>query len=220
MIRVLIADDQALVRHGLRLILAPEPDIDVIAEADDGVAAIAAIAKTSPDVALMDIRMPRLDGVQATQQLVNAGSAARVLMLTTFGGEPFVYAALRAGASGFLLKTAPPERLIQAVRTVAAGEALLDPTVTRRLVERYVTQPAPSENRPAALGALTDREVEVLVCVARGRTNAEIAANLYLSEATVKTYVHRILAKLALRDRAQMVIAAYECGLVRPGAQL
>lgn len=218
MIRVLIADDQALVRHGLRLILAAEPDIDVVAEAEDGAAALTAIANTSPDVSLMDIQMPRLDGVQATRHLVNAGSATRVLMLTTFGGEPFVYAALRAGASGFLLKTAPPDRLVQGVRVVASGEALLDPAVTRRLVEQYVTQPAPSEHRPSTLSPLADREVDVLACVARGRTNAEIADDLFLSEATVKTYIHRILTKLALRDRAQMVIAAYESGLVRPGS--
>lgn len=219
MIRILIADDQELVRHGLRLILASEPDLDVVAEAGDGAEALAAVATTSPNVALMDIRMPRLDGVAATRQLVEAGSATKVLMLTTFGGEPFVYAALRAGASGFLLKTAPAHRLINAVRTVASGEALLDPSVTRRLVERYVSQPAPSDTRPTALGRLTDREIEVLTQTARGLANSEIAAELHLSEATVKTYVGRILTKLDLRDRAQMVIAAYESGLVRPGAR-
>jgi DNA-binding NarL/FixJ family response regulator len=219
-IRVLIADDQQLVRHGLRLILASEPDLDVVAEAGDGVEALAAIAATSPDVALMDIRMPRLDGVAATRQLMDAGSATKVLMLTTFGGEPFVYAALQAGASGFLLKTAPAQRLINAVRTVATGEALLDPSVTRQLVERYVSQPAPSDARPTALGPLTDREIDVLSQIARGLANVEIAKELHLSEATVKTYVGRILTKLGLRDRTQMVITAYETGLVRPGRKI
>ncbi len=217
MIRVLIADDQTLVRHGLRLILATEPDIDVVAEARDGQEALTRIAESAPDVALMDIRMPVLDGVATTRQLAQAGSATRVLVLTTFGGEQFVYAALRAGASGFLLKTAPPERLVAAIRTVAAGDALLDPSVTRRLIEGYVRQPPPGEQRPSRLTGLTDREVEVLRLVARGRANPEIATDLHISEATVKTYIGRILAKLDLRDRAQMVVAAYESGLVRAG---
>jgi DNA-binding NarL/FixJ family response regulator len=216
-IRVLIADDQDLVRHGLRLIIASEPDLEVVAEAGNGVQALTAVAACAPDVVLMDIQMPQLDGVQATRRLVDSGSPAKVLMLTTFGGEPYIYAALRAGASGFLLKTAPAERLVTAGRTVAGGDALLDPSVTRRLVERYVSQPPPSESRPALLMPLTDRETEVLTQIARGLANAEIASTLHLSEATVKTYIGRILAKLGLRDRAQMVIAAYESGLVRPG---
>ena len=218
MTSVVIVDDQTLVRHGLRLIIGSEPDFEVVGEAGDGNEALDLIARCQPDVALMDIRMPNLDGVEACKRLSKAGSSTRVLMLTTFGGEDFVYAALRAGASGFLLKTAPPDRLIGAIRTVADGEALLDPQVTRRLIETYVDQPPPGQQRSSALPPLTDRETDVLREVARGASNSEIASTLHLSEATVKTYIGRILTKLSLRDRAQMVVTAYETGLVRPGA--
>jgi DNA-binding NarL/FixJ family response regulator len=216
-ITVVIADDQTLVRHGLHLILDSEDDLLVVGEAADGHEAVALVDRLSPDVVLMDIRMPGLDGVAACRQLVAARPSTRVLMLTTFGGDEYVYAALRAGASGFLLKTAPPEQLAAAIRTVVRGEALLDPQVLRRLIEGYVSQPPLGSGPPRALAALTEREIEVLREVGRGAANAEIGRTLHLSEATVKTYVGRILAKLGLRDRAQMVVAAYESGLIRPG---
>jgi DNA-binding NarL/FixJ family response regulator len=216
-ITVVVADDQTLVRHGLHLILDAETDLDVVGEAADGREAVDLVERLSPDVVLMDIRMPGLDGVEACRRLVSARSPTRVLVLTTFGGDEYVYAALRAGASGFLLKTAPPEQLIAAIRTVVRGEALLDPHVLRRLIEGYVEQPPPGNGPPRALAPLTEREVDVLREVGRGAANAEIARSLHLSEATVKTYVGRILGKLQLRDRAQMVVAAYESGLIRPG---
>ena len=217
MISVLLADDQAMVRAGFRLILSAEPDITVAGEAADGVQAVAAARRLRPDVTLMDVRMPRLDGIAATRQLLENGLApTRVVVLTTFDVDSHVYDALRAGASGFLLKNAPPEDLVQAIRVVAAGAALLDPAVTRRVIEEFARTPATGP-RPAEVNRLTDRELEVLHLVARGLSNAEIAATLVVSEATVKTHVARMLDKLRLRDRVQAVVYAYEHGLVRPG---
>jgi DNA-binding NarL/FixJ family response regulator len=217
-IRVLLADDQAMVRAGFRLILAAEPDITVVGEAADGMQAVAAARRLRPDVTLMDIRMPRLDGIAATRLLVREDPAAtRVVVLTTFDVDSHVYDALRAGASGFLLKAAPPEDLVQAIRVVADGAGLLDPAVTRRVIEQFARSPTPAPV-PAEVATLTERELEVLHQVARGLSNAEIAASLVVSEATVKTHVARMLAKLRLRDRVQAVVYAYECGLVHPGA--
>ncbi|TQS29056.1 response regulator transcription factor [Microbispora sp. KK1-11] len=218
MIRVLLVDDQALVRGGFRSILEGQDDIEVVGEAVDGVEAIDRGSVLQPDVILMDIRMPRLDGIEATRHLLNGSTCrARILILTTFDEDEYVYQALRAGASGFLLKSAPPRELAGAVRTVAAGEALLAPEITRRMIEDYVRRPRPGSDRPAGLETLTPRELEVLRLIARGRSNAEIAAELFLSGPTVKTHVTRILAKLGLRDRVQAVVFAYECGLVHPG---
>ncbi len=214
--RVLLADDQSLVRAGFRKILESEPGIEVVAEASDGDEAVAAARRFDPDVVLMDVRMPRLDGIAATRLITAAGLPARVLMLTTFGHDEYVYDALRAGASGFLLKDAPPEDLIDAVRIVARGDALLDPAVTRSVVEAFARMPETSE--PAALAELTAREREVLALLARGLSNAEICDRLVVSEGTAKTHVARVLGKLGLRDRVQAVILAYECGLVRPGS--
>jgi DNA-binding NarL/FixJ family response regulator len=216
-IRVLVADDQTIVREGLRLILDAQPDIEVVAEAGDGQAALRAVAEHQPDVVLMDIRMPGMDGLQATERLLRAGSTARVLVLTTFGHDEYLYAAMRAGASGFLLKDSPRHQLLHAVRTVAEGEALLDPALTRRLIEDWVRRPPPSAGVPEALRRLTARELEVFTELARGRSNAEIAADMVLSETTVKTHVAHVLGKLGLRDRVQAVVLGYETGLVRPG---
>jgi DNA-binding NarL/FixJ family response regulator len=216
-IRVVIADDQALVRGGFRSILDGQEDVEVVGEAADGAEAIDAVARLHPDVVLMDIRMPGLDGLEATRRIVADGAAARILVLTTFDVDEYVYEAMRAGASGFLLKTAPPRQLSEAVRTVAAGDALLAPTVTRRLVEQFVRRPPPGARVPPGLDALTDREVEVLRLVSRALSNAEIADQLVVSEATVKSHVNRILGKLSLRDRAQAIVLAYESGLVAPG---
>jgi DNA-binding NarL/FixJ family response regulator len=212
--RVLIADDQALVRAGFRMILEAQPDIRVVAEAADGEAAIRLTRRHAPDVVLMDVRMPRMDGIEATRRL--SGSTSRILMLTTFDLDAYVYAAMKAGACGFLLKDDPPESLLAAIRAAARGDALLAPAITRRLVEEFVRRPQPgvSDER---LGVLTPREREVLERMGRGRSNAEIAAELFLSEATVKTHVTRVLTKLHLRDRAQAVVLAYESGLLRPG---
>jgi DNA-binding NarL/FixJ family response regulator len=215
---VLLADDQALVRGGFRLILDAQDDIEVVGEADDGRAAVERARELRPDVVLMDVRMPVLDGIAATRTVMGERLAGNVLVLTTFDEDRVVYDALRAGASGFLLKTAPPAQLVEAVRTVAAGEALLASSVTRRLVEDFVRRPPPGEEAPERLRVLTEREREVLALIAAGRSNAEIAAELFLSGATVKTHVNRILSKLDLRDRVQAVVLAYECGLVRPGA--
>jgi DNA-binding NarL/FixJ family response regulator len=215
-ISVLLADDQELVRGGFRLILDAQDGIEVVAEAGDGRAAIDQAARFHPDVVLMDVRMPELDGIAATRAVVSEGLAAHVLVLTTFDEDRVVYDALKAGASGFLLKTAPPARLVEAVRVVAAGETLLAPGITRRLIEEYVRRPAPGE-LDARLADLTDRELEVLKLVARGLSNGEIAAALVVSGATVKTHVNRILGKLGVRDRVQAVVAAYETGLVRAG---
>jgi DNA-binding NarL/FixJ family response regulator len=216
MIDVLLADDEAMVREGFRLILESEPDIRVAGEAADGVEALRQAGVLKPDVVLMDIRMPNLDGLEATRRLVAADSA-RVLVLTTFDNDEYVYEALKSGASGFMLKSAPRDQLIAAVRVVAAGEQLLAPAITRRLIEEYVRRPPPGATRPAALDELSDRELDVLELIARGRSNSEIAQELFISEATVKTHIGRVFAKLGLRDRAQAVVIAYESGLVRVG---
>ena len=218
-IRLLIADDQALVRAGFRMILDAEPDLEIAAEASDGLEALAAVDKFTIDVALMDIRMPNLDGIEATRRLVERSPATHVLMLTTFDLNEYVYEALRAGAAGFLLKDAPPEQLVDAIRVVAAGESLLAPSITRRVIEAFVRRPPPREGLPEQVSSLTAREVEVLRLIASGRSNAEIATELFLGETTVKTHVARILQKLGLRDRVQAVVLAYETGLVQPGAE-
>jgi DNA-binding NarL/FixJ family response regulator len=217
MTSILLADDQALVRGGFKLILDAQPDFDIAGEADDGRAAIERARELRPDVVLMDVRMPVLDGIAATRIVVSERLAQHVLVLTTFDEDRIVYDALAAGASGFLLKTAPPAQLVDAVRTVAAGEALLAPTVTWRLIEEYVRRPPPGGAVTDRLEELTDRELEVLTLMARGLSNSEIAASLFVSGATVKTHVNRVLSKLDLRDRVQAVVFAYEHGLVRPG---
>jgi DNA-binding NarL/FixJ family response regulator len=214
-LRVALVDDQALVRAGLRMVVESEPGLEVVGEAGDGRQAVEVVAATAPDVVLMDVRMPDVDGIEATRRIVGAGSPSRVLMLTTFDLDELVYAALQAGASGFLLKEAPPEQLIAGIRTVAAGEQLLAASVTRRLIERFSAAGLPAP--PPSLEALTARELEVLQLVARAMTNAEIAAELFVTEATVKTHVARMLMKLGLRDRVQAVVLAYESGLVRAG---
>lgn len=218
MIRVVLVDDQAMVRAGFRMILETEPDITVVGEAGDGREALDVVTRSAPDVVLMDVRMPLMDGIEATAALTASGGPARVLMLTTFDLEDYVYAALRAGASGFLLKDAPAEQLVNAVRVIAEGDALLAPSVTRLLIDEVSRRPAldPVAVAPG-LGDLTDRELEVLRLVARGLSNAEIAHQLYLGEATVKTHVGRVLTKLSLRDRVQAVVLAYEAGIVTPG---
>ena len=218
MIGVLIADDEALVRGGFRAMLASQADIEVLGEAGDGGEAVEMARELRPDVVLMDVRMPNLDGLEAARRILSDPEtrSARVLMLTTFDRNVYVYEALKAGASGFLLKDAPPERLTEAVRTVAAGESLLAPPIVRRLIEEYVHQPPPGQGAPPELADLSGRETEVLRLIARGRSNAEIAQELVLSHATVKTHVASILGKLALRDRVQAVVLAYETGLVRP----
>jgi DNA-binding NarL/FixJ family response regulator len=214
-LRVVVVDDQALMRTGFRMILE-SAGIEVVAEAENGREAITTVAATNPDVVLMDIRMPELDGVEATRHITASGSTARVLILTTFDLDEYVYRALRAGAAGFLLKDTPPEKLIDAVRVVAAGEALLAPSVTRRLVEEFAA--TTSDTTPVSgLDELTERETEVLRAMARGLSNAEIAEALFVGETTVKTHVGRVLMKLSVRDRVQAVVAAYESGLIRPG---
>jgi DNA-binding NarL/FixJ family response regulator len=215
-IRVLIADDERLVRAGFRRILDDERDIQVVAEAADGEEAIARAAEYRPDVVLMDMRMPTVNGIAATRRIVTDESAPRVLVLTTFDLDEYVYSALQAGASGFLLKDAPEEQLLAAIRVVSAGGALFSPAVTRRLIDEFSRRREVTE-RTASIDALTPRENEVLVLVAQGLSNAEIATELVLSEHTAKTHVARILGKLGLRDRAQAVVVAYESGLVRPG---
>jgi DNA-binding NarL/FixJ family response regulator len=217
-ISVLIADDQALVRGGLRMIVDAQEDMEVVGEAENGAEAVATAERLEPDVVLMDIRMPDLDGIAATGRLADHGPAqTRVLVLTTFDEDQVVYEAMRAGASGFLLKSAPPARLAEAIRVIAAGEALLAPSITRRLVEDFVRRPPPGSEAPAGLAELTDREREVLALIARGLSNAEIADELVVSGATVKTHVNRLLGKLSLRDRVQAVVLAYETGFVQPG---
>jgi DNA-binding NarL/FixJ family response regulator len=217
MIRVLIADDQALVRGGFRMILEAQNDIEVVGEASDGHEVLEQARDLRPDVVLMDIRMPELDGLEATRRLLRGGGSTRVLMLTTFDVDEYVYEAMKAGASGFLLKDVRPEQLAEAVRIVAAGDTLLASTVTRRLVEEFVRRPAPGAGPPDAVSELTDRELEVLKLIARGLSNAQIADTLFVGEATVKTHVTHILAKLRLHDRVQAVVLAYESGLVQPG---
>ncbi|MDG4788481.1 response regulator transcription factor [Micromonospora sp. WMMD1102] len=220
MIRVLVADDQAMVRQGFGALLAAQPDLLVVGDAANGAEAVTAARRLDPDVVLMDIRMPVLDGLAATRQLLGGRPEAdrpRVLVLTTFDLDDYVYEALRAGASGFLLKDAPAADLVHAVRVVAAGEALLAPTVTRRLIAEFAARPGRDRPRPVSLAGLTPRETEVLRLIARGRSNGEIAAELVVAEQTVKTHVGRILNKLDLRDRAQAVVVAYESGLVTAG---
>ncbi len=215
-IRVLVADDQQLVRAGFRVILDSEPDIEVVGEAADGVEAVELARRERPEVVLMDVRMPRLDGLTATERLTALPSPPRVVVLTTFDSNEYVVRALRAGAYGFLLKDAPASRLVTAVRAAASGEALIEPSITRRLIERFAAAaPAPADGVPPVLRDLTDRELEVLRLVARGLSNAEIAAELVVAETTVKTHVARILTKLGRRDRVQAVVLAYECGFVR-----
>jgi DNA-binding NarL/FixJ family response regulator len=215
-ITVLIADDQALVRSGFRAILEAEEDIAVVAEAANGIEAVTLTREHRPRVVLMDIRMPELDGIAATERLVTDGTPARVLVLTTFDLDEYVYRALKAGASGFLLKDVPRDELVAGIRAVDRGESLLAPEITRRLIERFIRQPAPALGRPPELAELSEREFEVFRLVARGKSNAEIAAELFLSVATVKTHVAHILQKLRVRDRVQAVVFAYECGLA-PG---
>ena len=219
MIRVLLADDQALVRAGLRKLVESEPDMLVVAEAADGLQAVDSARASSPDVAVLDIRMPQLDGIEATRRIVDAlGGSVRILMLTTFGIDEYVFEALRAGASGFMLKDAPPEELLDAIRVVAGGSALLAPAVTGAVVAEFARRsPAGQAERAALLEELTEREREVLVLLTRGRSNAEIAAELIVGDATVKTHVAHVLMKLGVRDRVQAVIFAYEAGLVAPG---
>jgi DNA-binding NarL/FixJ family response regulator len=216
-IRLLIADDQDLVRTGFRVILDGEPDLAVVAEARDGREATALARQQRPDVILMDIRMPLVDGIEATRAILGDGGSSRVLILTTFDLDEYVYAALRAGASGFLLKDAKAAHLIDAIRTVHAGDALLAPSVTRRLISHFLTA-APSDPVPVTLDVLTSREREILTLIAKGLSNQEIGSTLFISEGTVKTHVGRIFAKLEVRDRAQAVITAYESGLVSPGS--
>jgi DNA-binding NarL/FixJ family response regulator len=214
-ISVLIVDDQRLVRTGFRVILASEPDIEVVGEAADGVEALQLVRSSAPDVVLMDIRMPHLDGLEATRQVL-AQSHSRVVILTTFDSDDYVYEALRAGASGFLLKDAPADQLLAAIRCAATGDALIDPSVTRRLITRFTRSLRPTDSSPAQLRQLTERELQVLRLIARGLSNAEIAADLVIEESTVKSHIGRILTKLNLRDRVQAVVLAYETGLVTP----
>jgi DNA-binding NarL/FixJ family response regulator len=213
-IRVLVADDQSMVRAGFRMLLAREPDIDVVAEASNGLEAVHQAARFDPAVVLMDIRMPELDGLEATRRILAAGERSRVLILTTFDLDEYVFEALAAGASGFVLKDDPPEQLIAAIRTVAAGDALLSPAVTRRVIRQFVRTPRPEP--PAAVGELTSRELEVLRLITLGRSNAEIAGELFISEGTVKTHVTHVLQKLGLRDRVQAVVLAFRTGLFEP----
>jgi DNA-binding NarL/FixJ family response regulator len=215
---VLVVDDQRLVRAGFSFLIDASPDFEVVGEAADGLEAVTIARKTRPDVVLMDIRMPNLDGIEATRQILSDPEAGhtRVLILTTFDLDEYVYGALRAGASGFLLKDAPPEDLLDAIRVIAAGNALLAPSVTRTLIEEFAKQLAPSSADRGELDVLTPREREVLLCVARGRSNGEIAEDLHMSVATAKTHVSRLLAKLGARDRAQLVVIAYETGFASP----
>jgi DNA-binding NarL/FixJ family response regulator len=214
-IRLVVADDQELIRSGLRTVLEADGGFDVVGEAPDGAHAVQEVERLQPDVALVDIRMPEMDGIEATRRIAQRAPSTRVLILTTYDLDEYVYAALAAGASGFLLKSVPTPQLVQGIRVVVEGAALLAPSLTKRLVERHLA--APAGVAPAALRGLTEREREVLTQIARGLSNAEIAAELFVSEATVKTHVNHLLGKLRLRDRVQAVVLAYECGLVRPG---
>jgi DNA-binding NarL/FixJ family response regulator len=218
-VRVLLVDDQALIRAGFRMILEAEEDIDVVGECADGAQAIDSVARLKPDVVLMDIRMPEMDGIEATRRIVERDGepTVRVLMLTTFDLDEYVYDALRTGASGFLLKDVPADQLVTGIRMVSQGEALLAPSVTRRLIEEF-SRTAPRTETPAALDELTPRELEVFKLLARGLSNAELAEELVVSETTVKTHVARVLMKLGVRDRVQAVVLAYESGLISPGS--
>ena len=217
MIRLVVVDDQAVVRAGFQTILAAQPDIEVVGEAADGLEALQVVNAERPDVVLMDIRMPRLDGLEATRRMLSRGDPVRVLIMTTFDLDEYVYEALRAGASGFLLKDVGREELARAVRTVADGDALLAPTVTRRLIDAFVRRGPTGRADSTALGSLTAREREVLECIARGMSNSEIASELFVGEATVKSHVASVLFKLDVRSRVHAVIAAYELGVVQPG---
>jgi DNA-binding NarL/FixJ family response regulator len=217
MINILIADDQAMVRSGLRMILESESDLVVVDEAANGAEAVRIAKRERPDVVLMDVRMPEMDGLEATRLISSESSEIKVIVLTTFDIDEYVYGALRAGASGFLLKDAPADDLVAAIRVVAGGDALLAPSVTRRIIERFAAGPDPNRT-VEGLDDLTDRETEVLRLVARGLSNAEIAEDLFVSEATVKTHVSHVLTKLGIRDRVQAVVAAYESGLITPGS--
>ena len=220
MINVVIADDQELIRAGFRLMLDAQPDMTVVAEARDGAEAVAQARELGPDVVLMDVRMPELDGIEATRQLTaDATVTARVLVLTTFDGDRHVYDAVRAGASGFLLKDVSPNQLVEAVRTVAAGAAVLSPMVTKRLLEQFVTMPPGDAGVPPPFDALSERELDVATRIAAGSTNAEIAAQMFLGESTVKTHVAAVLAKTGARDRIQVIVLAYETGMTRPGQE-
>jgi DNA-binding NarL/FixJ family response regulator len=215
-VRVLVADDQSMVRAGFRRLLADEPDIDVVAEADNGIEAVEKAARFAPAVVLMDIRMPQLDGIEATRRILTANPAARILILTTFDLDEYVYEALRAGASGFVLKDDPPEQLIAAIHTVAAGDALLSPAITKRVIKQFVRLPHPTP--PKELDELTAREREIFGLIANGLSNAEIGQQLYISETTVKSHVTHVFQKLNVRDRVQAIVLAYETGLVEPDA--
>ncbi len=216
---MLLADDQALVRSGFRMLVETQPDMDVVAEAADGREAVAEAMRTRPDVVLMDVRMPHVDGIEATRTITDPGTGldSRVLILTTYDLDEYVFRGLRAGASGFLLKDVDPEDLVRAIRLVAEGESLLSPSVTRRLIEQFVSTPEIPTTPPPKVAALTEREREVLTLIGRGLSNAEIAQGLFLSMATVKTHVNRVFSKLELHDRVQAVVLAYETGMVRPG---
>ncbi|MEV4311590.1 response regulator transcription factor [Actinocrispum sp. NPDC049592] len=216
MIRVVLVDDQELMRVGFRMVLGAQPDMEIVGEAGDGDAAVRLAAELRPDVVLMDVRMPVLDGVEATKMITEAGTA-KVLVMTTFDLDEYALTALRNGASGFMLKDTPPDHLVAALRSVASGDAVVSPSVTRRLLDRFLVAAGGQLRDASVLDALTDREREVLVLIAQGLSNTEIARRLFLSEATVKTHVGRVLAKLDLRDRVQAVVLAYETGLVRPG---
>jgi DNA-binding NarL/FixJ family response regulator len=221
MIRVLLVDDQSLLRMGFRLILEAEPDMEVVGEAGDGASGVSMASALHPDVVLMDVRMPGMDGIKATASIIEAGPASKVLILTTFDLDQYVFAGLKAGASGFMLKDAPPAELLAAIRTVAGGDAVLAPTTTRRLIDQFaplLPDPGKQQDRDAVLSKLTDRERTVFAELAAGRSNREIATELHLSEGTVKIHVGRILTKLGLRDRVQAVVLAYESGLITPGS--
>ena len=221
MIRVLLVDDQSLLRMGFRLILEAEPDIEVVGEAGNGASGVSMASALHPDVVLMDVRMPGMDGIKATASIIKAGPASKVLILTTFDLDQYVFAGLKAGASGFMLKDAPPAELLAAIRTVADGEAVLAPTATRRLIDQFaplLPDPGKQQDRDAMLSKLTDRERTVFAELAAGRSNREIATELHLSEGTVKIHVGRILTKLGLRNRVQAVVLAYESGLITPGS--
>lgn len=217
-VRVLIVDDQSMIRAGFAALLDAQHGLSVVGTAEDGAGIVEVVERTAPDVVLMDIRMPKVNGLEATRLVLDAGrEVPKILMLTTFDADEYVFSALRAGASGFLLKDAAPEELVHAVRVVAAGEALLSPQITRTLISDYASRPAAPQTSAALQAVLTERELDVARLVARGHSNAEIAAQLFLAEQTVKTHVSRILSKLQLRDRVQIVVTAYESGLVRPG---